>query len=424
MKRRLGDSATKRVLMIAYHFPPLHGSSGHLRTLKFVRYLLEFGIEPVVLTVKSCPYQAKDDGLLSQVPPNVFVHRAFALDTKRHLAIRGKYFEFLAYPDRFASWIPAGIFAGIRLIHRKKIDVIFSTYPIASAHLIGLALSRITRRPWLADFRDPMWDDYIPLSPKQLEIRKAIESATYRHANQIVVTTAGIQNLFRDRYPLLNGRPITVIMNGYDESDFCGVKLSPHQEGAPVRMVHAGLLDPVDRDPRPFFQGVKRLLDRGNIKPFGLEIDLFASGHEDLYNSELNRLGLTRVIRVCPIIPYNDVLHRMAEADILLLFQGVSCNEEIPAKLFEYLRIGRPILALTSATGETARLIRMTHAGEIVPPDQPEAIASLLAKWVKCIKQDQALPVGDAAIVANFSRRDQTAQLAEIFHQIIREFHH
>ena len=144
------------LLVVAFHFPPVQGSSGYLRTLKFIRYLPEFGIRPTVLTVNPKAYLATNLQLLSQIPAGIEVKRSFALDVRRHFSIRGKYPGILGIPDRWSSWIPFGIRDGRKLIREKKLSAIFSTYPIPSAHLIGRILSAYARVPWVADFRDIM----------------------------------------------------------------------------------------------------------------------------------------------------------------------------------------------------------------------------------------------------------------------------
>src|SRR5262249_37067498 len=146
----------KHVLMIAYHFPPLQVSSGLQRTLRFARYLPDFGWRPIVLTTHPRAYASRDDGLLKELPDSIPVHRAFALDASRHLAVRGKYTRLFGIPDRYSSWYLGAVPAALRLIRKYRPKAIWSTYPIATAHLIGATVHRLTGLPWVADFRDPM----------------------------------------------------------------------------------------------------------------------------------------------------------------------------------------------------------------------------------------------------------------------------
>jgi len=175
----------KRVLMIAYHFPPLHGSSGMQRTLRFARYLPDHGWEPIILAPSPRAYEQIDSGQLADIPQQVRIHRAFALDTARHLKVMGRYPRVLALPDRWVSWWLGAVPAGWYLIKKYKPDVIWSTYPIATAHLIGLTLQRLTGIPWMADFRDPMVQPDYPVAQwHNLLIRTIVSLILYNRRLQ------------------------------------------------------------------------------------------------------------------------------------------------------------------------------------------------------------------------------------------------
>lgn len=141
----------KRILMVAYHFPPLAGSSGIQRTLRFVQHLPSLGWEPLVLSADPKAYEQVSNDLLPDVPADTVVRRAFALDTARHLQVAGRYLGWMARPDRWISWKFAGVREGLKLIERFKPDVIWSTYPIATAHVIASTLHRKSGIPWIAD---------------------------------------------------------------------------------------------------------------------------------------------------------------------------------------------------------------------------------------------------------------------------------
>ena len=139
-------TAPKRVLMIAFHFPPCKGSSGSLRTLNFVRHLPKLGWNPIILTASASAYQEIGLDQLKDIPPDVPVHRALALDAARHLAIKGRYPSWAALPDRWVTWIAGGVPAGLRLIRKYRPDVLWATYPTASALWIASA-ARTARSP-------------------------------------------------------------------------------------------------------------------------------------------------------------------------------------------------------------------------------------------------------------------------------------
>src|SRR5690606_32258303 len=145
----------RKVLLIAYHFPPVAGSSGVQRTLRLAQYLPEYGWQPIVLTVQSSAYDRIDASSLAEIPPSCEVVRTPCLDARRHLSLRGRYPRFAALPDRWASWRLWGVRQGLRLVRHHAVDALWSTYPIATAHQIGAAIARRSRKPWIADFRDP-----------------------------------------------------------------------------------------------------------------------------------------------------------------------------------------------------------------------------------------------------------------------------
>ncbi|MEG1329704.1 MAG: glycosyltransferase, partial [Janthinobacterium sp.] len=157
--------------MIAYHFPPLAGGSGILRTLGFARHLPDCGWQPLVLSPSAFAYAQQGDSQLARIGAQATVRRTLALDAARHLAIGGRYPRCLALPDRWSSWWLSAVPAGLRMIRQYRPDAIWSTYPIATAHLIALTLQKLSGLPWIADQRDPMLDDSDPLAPYPPEPR-------------------------------------------------------------------------------------------------------------------------------------------------------------------------------------------------------------------------------------------------------------
>ena len=200
LDKRVGSVMVKRVLMIAFHYPPLRGSSGIQRTLKFAKYLPEFGWDPIVLTAHQRAYPRIGNDQLSEISKQIS-YRAFALDTSRHLSFKGRYPGFLSLPDRWASWWLGAVPLGLFLIKKYKPDVIWSTYPIATAHLIGHSLSRLTGIPWISDFRDPMVDEVYPFDPLTRRTHLWIERKAINRSSQIIVTTPGAIKDFEKRFP-------------------------------------------------------------------------------------------------------------------------------------------------------------------------------------------------------------------------------
>jgi glycosyltransferase involved in cell wall biosynthesis len=410
-----------RVLLIAYHFPPLRESSGLQRTLKLAQYLPEFGWTPAVLTVNPRAYQAISTDH-NRIPEELLLRRSFALDAKRHLSIRQRHLRFTALPDRWASWWPFGVLDGLRLIRQFKPSVIFSTYPIATAHLIGLSLHRLTGLPWIADTRDPLMDDYYPEDRMQRAVHRYLERNMMRFASRIVFTTPGTLQTYVERYPAVPERHYRVIANGYDEDNFLKAEAKPSRKLIPgtLTLVHSGLLSRSDRNPIPFFQALSRLKKEGRIQRESLRVILRASGDEDSYAQELREYAIDDIVDLPPPIAYEDALREMLDADGLLLFQGASCNRQIPAKAYEYLRARRPVFALTNAGSNTADLLREAAIDSMADIADAEDIFGKLRRFLEALKRGDA-PVASEVAIARYSRRGMTAKFSELLNEIVEE---
>lgn len=413
-----------RVLIIAYHFPPVAGSSGVLRALKLCRYLPENGWQPTVLTVNPRAYERTDPGQLAEIPGDVHVMRTFALDTQRHLSIGGRYFRSMALPDRWATWVPSGVLAGLRAIRRERIDAIFSTFPIPSSVQIGSYLHRLTGKPWIVDLRDSMTEDDYPRDPATRRSLRRLETRAVRESSRILFTAASTISMYRKRYPALTADKCVLVPNGYDEDDFQNPPASPPPAEAfgarALRLLHLGLLYPSERDPRPFFRALARLKSKNVISPATIRVDLRASGHEDLYTNMLSEIGVSDIVNLLPPLPYREALRDASQADGLLLFQAANCDHQIPAKAFEYLRLRRPILALTSSTGDTAALLNSTGGATILDIASEEQIYQQLPAFLEIVKHGNH-PVPDEGIVQKYSRRSQAGTVAQCLSQVLNE---
>lgn len=410
----------KRVLLIAYHYPPVKVSSGIQRTLTLSRYLPDFGWQPSVLTAHPRAYQALSDDQLAEIPAQMTVCRAFALDTSRHLAICGRYWSLLSLPDRWVSWWLGGVLAGLQLIRRERPALLWSTYPIATAHLIGLTLHRLTGIPWVADCRDSMTEDSYPRDPRQRRVFLWLERQLVQHAAKVVFTTPGALRMYAARYPTLDPARWAVVANGYDEENFRGAEqANPPLATKRRRLVHSGVLYPSERDPSGFFAALAALKQEGRIRADCLEVVLRATGHDDDYRQRLVAQGIDDIVTLAPNIAYEQALREMLEADGLLLFQARNCNHQIPAKVYEYLRAQRPVFALTDAEGDTAQLLQTTGGALIVPLDDGVQIKAGLCEFLDRLAQGTAA-VADLAAVARHSRYARAQEMAAIFEAVRR----
>ena len=407
----------RRVLMVAYHFPPLAGSSGIQRTLRFVQHLPALGWQPLVLTADPRAYERTSPDLLPDVPEGTVVRRAFALDTARQLSWKGRYLDAMARPDRWMSWRFDGVRQGLQLIREFKPELIWSTYPIPTAHRIGLELHRRSGLPWVADFRDPMAQDGYPADPRLWAAYKELESRTAAAAARCVFTTPGAAREYRERYPERAERMV-VIENGYDEESFArveaaGVPVAPLIPGA-VTLLHSGVVYSQERDPTQLLEALQRLKTCGAIAADNFRIRFRASAAEDLLHGLAKRLDVDDLIETLPPTPYAEALHEMRCADGLLLMQSAGCNEQIPAKSYEYLRAGRPILGLTDPAGDTAGVLRQAGLSAIHPLDQTDAIASGLLEFVSALRAGRAA-AASAQAVREASRHGRSHALAALF---------
>ena len=401
------------VLIIAYHFPPCVGSSGLLRSEKFSRYLPEFGWQPVVLSPNPRAYESIDRGSEERVKATVV--RAFALDTKKHLSLRKSYFDWMALPDRWITWLFGAIPAGLRAIRKYQIQVIFSTFPIATAILIGLVLHRLTRLPWVVDLRDSMTEENYPKNARTRKARRWIERQAMRHASSVIFTAVSTRRMYLDRYPELSPDRCLLIPNGYDEDDFSTLRVNSAPDRAarkPLRLLHTGLIYPEERDPLPFFRALSRLKREGMISAEDLKIVLLASGSEELFQSAIAELGIADLIELLPHIPYRLALQEGADSDGLLLFQAANCDHQIPAKAYEYLRLGKPILALTSHTGDTAALLNEVGGATIVNLADEEDIYRNLPGFLAALRCG-IHPLPRTKDIQRYSRKSQAEELAK-----------
>ncbi len=370
-----------------------------------------------MLTPNPRAYEKVDESSLGSIPKNVVVIRSPALDAKKHLGINGRYPRYLALPDRWVSWIFAGVPAGLLAIRKHKPDVLYSTFPIMSAAVIGLALRRLTGLPWVLDLRDPMSQEGYPHDPLVRRVWTSIERACMRRVSRVIFTAEATRGMYLERYPdFLTPEMCVLIPNGYDEEDFADLQISapaPVPAGRPVRLVHSGLIYPLERDPRPMFSAVGRLKKMGRLSAQKVQIVFRAPGAEDLYRKLLAERDIQDLIVLEPHVPYQQALQECAEADGLLLFQAAKFDLQIPAKTYEYLRIGKPIFALTTHSGDTAALLRQVGGATIVDIASEDDIYEGLSAFTQAVRTGTH-PLPNQEGIRRYTRQAQAGQLAKV----------
>lgn len=412
----------RTVLLIAFHFPPLTGSSGVQRTLRFAQYLPEAGWRPVVVTATPNAYEQTDARTLDQVPAGCEVIRVPALDAARHLAIAGRYPRCLEMPDRWASWSWAGRWLAAGAARRFGAQAVWSTYPIATAHLIGAAVAKRTGLPWVADFRDPMAQEGYPADPARRQGYRAIEREAAEHAARMVFVTPGAMRMYRERFAGLPAHRFALIENGFDESAFAAaVADTPSRpRGQPLVLLHSGIVYPAERDPTNLVRAIAKLDREGRIRRGDLILRFRAPVHAQLILDLANALGVADYFEVLPPVPYLEALAEMSASDALLAMQAANCNAQIPAKVYEYLRAGRPILGLADPEGDTGRLLSDLGCPHVAALESEAEVTACLADFLR------ALRAGAATVVPRreaerFSRRALTGRLAQLLDDVCRQ---
>ena len=413
-------AALRRVLLVAYHFAPMAGSSGVQRALRFAQYLPSQGWQPLVLTIDPRAYERTDDSLTASLPADLVVRRAFGLDTARHLSIAGRYIAAMARPDRWQTWRFDGVRQGMRLIQDYQPEVIWSTFPIPTAHRIASSLQQRSGLPWVADFRDPMAQDGYPADPVTWRQFKAIETDTLARARLVTFTTPGAAADYRLRYPASADR-IRVLENGFDEGSFAQVDAQARAAlncGA-FTLLHSGVAYPEERDPTALMQALRLLHDAGTIRPGQLRIRFRASGFDGHLQRLADQAGVGTYIETSPPIPYREALHEMLCADALLLMQASNCNAQIPAKTYEYLRAGRPILCLSDPIGDTVGVLRQAGLNDFARLDDAQDIAAAIARMLQTAHTG-ALRLPLPGVVQAASRQGRTQALAALLTEAAR----
>ena len=458
--RNTGDllgSAPRKVLVLAYRFPP-QGGGGVQRTLKFVKYLPSQNWLPIVQTVKNPYWPLQDQTLLGEVPPSVKVHRTRTFEFERlrrateallpsreappdrepvaESASRGRrpggvrgilkrtadlVQRHLLVPDPQITWVPGAFIKGLSIIRRERVAVLYSSSPPNSGQVLGLLLKRVTRLPWIADFRDP-WTEGIrrKQSYERSRLRRRLEHAFERRviesADHIIVTTEKTLEQFLAKYPSIPSSRYSVITNGFDAADFgaaadgVGVLDKSHFNMTLTGNVEA-MFDAV-----PFLTAVRDLVEEDAGMRNCLRIN-FVGTKRGKYDQfiELNRLETT--IRYIGYVPHQTSLRYLAESDVLFLCQipvYESATTKLSGKLFEYLYMRKPILALT-LPGLTTDILSRSGLGVAVDPNDPPGIKKALRDLYLRWREGGGGPAVDEAYIATFDRARQTERLARLF---------
>lgn len=394
-----------RVLLLAYYFPP-DSSSGALRPLFFANHLQEMGVNVTVLTAceeSFLPEQPKDPGLCSQIHKDVKVVRAkvkrpreFVLSLRDKLrifkknenidklnqkedssksanyqtgekksfaqSIKDLITDLLASPDPHVGWIWDAIQQGMKIIKRDKITVILATGSPWSCMIAGVLL-RNRKTPLVLDFRDP-WvanPGFVQRGRVAAFLEKRMEHYVVANADAIIANTEELRDNFLQRFPFLESAKVYTLSNGFE--DFFDSNMPVNTS---FTIVHAGALY-FSRTPLPFLEALYALLKEGKIPDDRITVILVGgiSVEDEKLNELLQTRELKKTVKLIPRLPYREAMEYQLQSDVLLLIQP-GFQMQVPRKLYEYMAMRRPVLALTEQEGATARIVRECRIGKVV----------------------------------------------------------
>jgi len=397
----------KKVLMIALELPPCR-SAGVQRTLRFTEYLPTFKWQPLVVTATDDIYLNRDENqkLPSGIENNLI--RAKCYDASKKFSIKGKYFHWMALPDRYWPWYFDAVKQASKLIEEHKPDVIWSTYPVLSAHLIARKLHKKYDIPWVADYRDPLQCHYDESAKEYSTLKKWLEKSVIKHASKVVLTTDSSVDLYREIY---QGQPETkfsCIENGfYSEQPKLDV-LENTDEKKQFNLLYSGVLYPNGRDPKPLFMALASLKKQGKIDADNFVLNF--RGTENNFENEIERYAIKDLINFLPSVSFAEALLEMSNASTNILIQDEVFNRQIPGKIFDYISARRPVLALTPNNSATKIVIDKFSFGfsAYTVAEIEEMIIKLMTTEIDCNED-----------ISKFSRKNKTEELAEIFDQLI-----
>lgn len=430
--------ARRKVLIITYYWPP-SGGSGVQRWLKFVKYLREFGWEPIVYTPENPEYPAIDPSLEKDIPRGVEVLRrpiwepytlykrltgrkksdqlgaGFASEKKgigitERISrwIRGNVF----IPDARRFWIRPSVCYLKQWLKEHPVDAIVSTGPPHSMHLIALRLKEELGIPWLADFRDP-WtniDFYEDLLPGKRADRRhhELEKRVITTADIVTVVSPTMQKEFEASYQA----NIHTLTNGFDEEDLQNVEPLPTMDSR-FSIAHIGTMN-ASRKPETLFKLIADLSSDGTINPSNFVLRLI--GRVDYSITELiQKYQLESVVELIPYVPHQEVIRWQKGASCLLLLLNQSQNAKgiLPGKFFEYMASKVPILCLGPEDSDAAGILKTTGTGTCLDYEDENELIDFLIQMIDSKRSTNPDVDHTSGFVESYSRRHLSSILAK-----------
>lgn len=446
LARRKGGQA----LMAAYYFPPLSGS-GVFRSIKFAKYLPLFGWEPTVISTDRPPdgWKFSDDSQVKEIPKGMKVVRIpDGISTGRETSLNGGrvqtilgflrnvlqfspegnrifsqlsqrregVMQLLTFPCGALSWAYDTAQYIERYVDLDQFQVVYTTSGPASAHLIGFYLKQKYGIPWVADYRDP-WTfnpygaDYDPNNAGQ-RLLFELESVLLHSADCNLTIEDNLIDVYEQRFGLERDKVIS-ITNGYDEADFA--TLHPHGRTDKFTINYSGLLYTRQRNIDPVLRAIQQLRDEKKIDLSKLRFRIVGASEQGNIETA-GRYGFAQIIDQTGYLPHAQALQANLDANLLLLLVG---DEEkfkpvYTGKFFEYLRSGRPILALAPKGGAVDKALRESGHGEAMLSTQIPKIKAMILREYRKWERGKGPEFLHSPIIERFERKVLTKQLAEV----------
>ncbi|MDU5080372.1 glycosyltransferase [Tissierella carlieri] len=411
----------EKVLIIANEFPPM-GGAGVQRTTKFVKYLPKFGYEPVVIT-KEHVADLTDKTLLEDLPKNLKVYRLKPYDTVNKKGILRLPFKFLGTrilsPDSEFFWYYFNRDKIVEIIKKENINIIYTTSFPYSSHLMGLYIKRLfSNIRWITDFRDEWTNNPYHLDSWykkiKLNLEKKKELEVTNECDFLITNTPFMLDNFIKDNPSLVGRS-TYIPNGYDEEDFVGLN-NARDGGDKFVITYTGSLYG-RRNLTEFLDGLKIAIDNKKIDKGKLEIRVVGNIYQEVLDEYAKKYDLVDSMKSFGYLPHKESIQMLYNSDILLLVigKGKGSKNFYTGKIFEYIRVDRPILSIVPEDGAAAQVINETNTGTVVDPEDIDGISVALEKYYKSWTEGKLTHEPNWDKIQVYSRESQAKRLSEIF---------
>jgi len=434
----------KKVLIIAYAFPPI-GGVGVLRMVKFAKYLPDFGWQPIVLTVDQGVDFVHDESLAEALPAGVQVYRARSWEplnvtrAKRtadrlgspsavgggqerlKTLLKSLYFA-MRVPDDKVGWLPFAIRRGKQIFAEHTIDLIFATAPPYTNLLVGRALKQYSGKPLVVDYRDE-WSTIryrdTPSNGLTRRINHHLEGRVLTSADAVVTAAHPIVDRLQRAGLLPAGKPMHTIMNGFDTEDYAAIPALDKREKFTI--VYTGSFYGERQTPRYFLQALAALLQAKPALRTHIQVYFVGSIYAN-HTRFIEELKLEDVVQLCGILPHQEAIRYQLAADLLLLVVGKGAGSEVvlTGKIFEYLGAGKPILGLLPLEGPAAALIRQTATGVVVDAEDVDGAQQALDCFYRDWSQGRLLYQPNQSVVNQYSRQMLTAKLVNVFDSFVK----